>query len=197
MGVVGGESRARPKKWCNSQRRNAAACPRSPPWPRRALFHGKLATQHTRPFHAVICGHGRAGRNRSRLLALTVSSCRPIDRACVDSGCQFHSPSRQRHAVLPQQMGVPALCHVPVVGFNGARVAVVSGVPQHGFADNFVASGFVGAVGGTPLLRLRALSEKTGCNVLGKAEFMNPGQGREGGGSVTRACARDVARRWN
>jgi cysteine synthase A len=30
-------------------------------------------------------------------------------------------------------------------------------------------------VGHTPLIRLRALSELTGCDILGKAEFMNPG----------------------
>lgn len=32
-----------------------------------------------------------------------------------------------------------------------------------------------GAVGNTPLIRLRRASEETGCEVLGKAEFMNPG----------------------
>jgi len=32
------------------------------------------------------------------------------------------------------------------------------------------------AVGNTPLIRLRAASEATGCEILGKAEFMNPGQ---------------------
>ncbi len=32
------------------------------------------------------------------------------------------------------------------------------------------------AVGNTPLIRLRAASEATGCTILGKAEFMNPGQ---------------------
>ena len=31
-------------------------------------------------------------------------------------------------------------------------------------------------IGGTPLIRLRAASEMTGCEILGKAEFMNPGQ---------------------
>jgi cysteine synthase len=36
-------------------------------------------------------------------------------------------------------------------------------------------SGFVGAVGNTPLIRLRRMSEETGCEILGKAEFMNPG----------------------
>lgn len=32
------------------------------------------------------------------------------------------------------------------------------------------------AVGHTPLIRLKAASEATGCEILGKAEFMNPGQ---------------------
>ena len=32
------------------------------------------------------------------------------------------------------------------------------------------------AVGNTPLLRLRKASEETGCEILGKAEFLNPGQ---------------------
>ena len=32
------------------------------------------------------------------------------------------------------------------------------------------------AVGNTPLVRLRKASELTGCEILGKAEFMNPGQ---------------------
>ena len=31
------------------------------------------------------------------------------------------------------------------------------------------------AVGGTPLIRLRKASEATGCEIYGKAEFMNPG----------------------
>lgn len=32
------------------------------------------------------------------------------------------------------------------------------------------------AVGRTPLIKLRRASEATGCTILGKAEFMNPGQ---------------------
>src|SRR5579863_2332841 len=35
--------------------------------------------------------------------------------------------------------------------------------------------GFVGSVGNTPLIRLRGVSEETRCEILGKAEFMNPG----------------------
>ena len=38
-----------------------------------------------------------------------------------------------------------------------------------------ILNGFIGAIGNTPLLRLQALSEETGCEILGKAEFMNPG----------------------
>lgn len=38
-----------------------------------------------------------------------------------------------------------------------------------------VAQGFAGSVGNTPLVRLRGVSEETGCEILGKAEFMNPG----------------------
>ncbi len=34
----------------------------------------------------------------------------------------------------------------------------------------------LGAIGGTPLIRLRKASEVTGCDILGKAEFLNPGQ---------------------
>ncbi|ACI93178.1 cysteine synthase [Afipia carboxidovorans OM5] len=32
------------------------------------------------------------------------------------------------------------------------------------------------AIGNTPLIKLKRASEETGCNILGKAEFMNPGQ---------------------
>ena len=34
----------------------------------------------------------------------------------------------------------------------------------------------IAAIGNTPLIRLRRASEETGCTILGKAEFMNPGQ---------------------
>ena len=34
---------------------------------------------------------------------------------------------------------------------------------------------FLSAVGNTQLIKLRLASEKTGCNILGKAEFLNPG----------------------
>nr|WP_319948686.1 cysteine synthase A [uncultured Shimia sp.] len=39
-----------------------------------------------------------------------------------------------------------------------------------------IASDLAQAVGNTPLIRLRKASEETGCEIYGKAEFMNPGQ---------------------
>jgi cysteine synthase A len=39
-----------------------------------------------------------------------------------------------------------------------------------------VQNGIVEAIGNTPLIKLRRASEATGCTILGKAEFMNPGQ---------------------
>ena len=38
-----------------------------------------------------------------------------------------------------------------------------------------VRDGFTETIGNTPLIRLRRLSEETGCEILGKAEFLNPG----------------------
>jgi cysteine synthase len=38
-----------------------------------------------------------------------------------------------------------------------------------------IKQGFVGAVGNTPLIRLNSFSDETGCEILGKAEFLNPG----------------------
>ena len=38
-----------------------------------------------------------------------------------------------------------------------------------------VSDGFADTVGNTPLIRLRRVSEETGCEILGKAEFLNPG----------------------
>jgi cysteine synthase len=49
-----------------------------------------------------------------------------------------------------------------------------------------ISDGFSGAVGNTPLIRLRGVSEETGCEILGKAEFMNPG------GSVKDRAARAI-----
>ena len=49
-----------------------------------------------------------------------------------------------------------------------------------------VRDGFSAAIGNTPLIRLRRASEATGCEILGKAEFLNPG------GSVKDRAARGI-----
>jgi cysteine synthase A len=38
-----------------------------------------------------------------------------------------------------------------------------------------IRNGFIDSIGNTPLIRLRRLSEQTGCEILGKGEFLNPG----------------------
>ena len=38
-----------------------------------------------------------------------------------------------------------------------------------------IRNGFLETIGNTPLIRLRRYSEQTGCEILGKAEFLNPG----------------------
>lgn len=49
-----------------------------------------------------------------------------------------------------------------------------------------ITHGFAGTVGNTPLIRLRGVSQETGCEILAKAEFMNPG------GSVKDRAARAI-----
>src|SRR4026208_1959861 len=39
-----------------------------------------------------------------------------------------------------------------------------------------IRDGIIEAIGRTPLIKLKRASEATGCTILGKAEFMNPGQ---------------------
>src|SRR6201996_899081 len=42
--------------------------------------------------------------------------------------------------------------------------------------DTAIKQDVIAAIGNTPLIRLRRASEQTGCEILAKAEFMNPGQ---------------------
>ncbi|KAF8993699.1 tryptophan synthase beta subunit-like PLP-dependent enzyme [Cyathus striatus] len=46
---------------------------------------------------------------------------------------------------------------------------------KRGFATHSTVNGLVGAIGNTPLIYLKRLSEKTGSEIFGKAEFQNPG----------------------
>ena len=49
----------------------------------------------------------------------------------------------------------------------------------NGFEDwsvDMVLNSVLDAIGNTPLIKLKRVSEQTGCTILGKAEFLNPGQ---------------------
>jgi cysteine synthase len=48
--------------------------------------------------------------------------------------------------------------------------------PRPGKLKMQIKNGIIEAIGHTPLLKLRRVSAATGCTILGKAEFMNPGQ---------------------
>jgi cysteine synthase A len=60
-----------------------------------------------------------------------------------------------------------------------------------------VRDGFTGTIGHTPLIRLKRASEATGCEILGKAEFLNPGgsvKDRAAMGMIEDAEARGLIR---
>jgi cysteine synthase A len=56
-----------------------------------------------------------------------------------------------------------------------------------------IKNGIIEAIGNTPLIRLKKASELTGCTILGKAEFMNPGQSVKDRAAL--AIIRDAERR--
>lgn len=69
-----------------------------------------------------------------------------------------------------------------------AAAAVVAAVLLRRKYRRGVAADLRDLIGGTPLVRLRSLSEATGCEILGKCEFLNPG-----GSSKDRVAAAIVA----
>jgi len=78
------------------------------------------------------------------------------------------------------------------IGRKGNQSTFLWRVGQHRFPtrlkenDLKFHNGFVDTVGNTPLIRLNGVSEETGCEILGKAEFLNPG------GSVKDRAARFI-----
>ncbi|CEQ41330.1 SPOSA6832_03028, partial [Sporobolomyces salmonicolor] len=59
--------------------------------------------------------------------------------------------------------------------FQAGSAGSVNGVPYLPHPHSLPVNGFIGAIGNTPLIRINSLSDETGCEILGKAEFMNPG----------------------
>ena len=58
--------------------------------------------------------------------------------------------------------------------------------PVRDIAAMQFSNGIVEAIGNTPLIKLERVSAATGCTILGKAEFMNPGPVGQG---PRRACS--------
>src|SRR5918997_6394438 len=67
--------------------------------------------------------------------------------------------------------------HYPTLsGTNFQAEACKRNVNRAGGPGMSMHHGIVDAIGNTPMIRLHCASELTGCTILGKAEFMNPGQ---------------------
>ncbi|KAF2483368.1 tryptophan synthase beta subunit-like PLP-dependent enzyme [Neohortaea acidophila] len=73
----------------------------------------------------------------------------------------------------------PASCPLPIRYASTFSASATEAMNPHGIeiskAQRVAKDGFVSAIGNTPLIKLKKLSEETGCEVLGKAEFQNPG----------------------
>jgi cysteine synthase len=81
--------------------------------------------------------------------------------------------------LLQANFGLPAFLRCGIFPANG--------VTMQGYTN------VIGAIGNTPLIRLKRASELTGCTILGKAEFMNPGQSVKDRAAL--AIVRDAERR--
>src|ERR1051325_5219933 len=77
--------------------------------------------------------------------------------------------SRYRWTLSPQRGGSSERAR------QAYRSAVRDKHPTRG-VTTMIRSDVLDAIGHTPLIKLRRASEMTGCTILGKAEFMNPGE---------------------
>src|SRR6202000_1607100 len=117
-----------------------------------------------------LAGCGTRADSRHRSLHVRGALADQCDRQWgrYPGGCQMD------RRVGPGQAG-------PRAGGNRLRNRTAA----RGFALMDIKDGFTDAVGNPPLILLRRLGDETGCEILGKAEFMNPG------GSV-----KDRAAKW-
>ncbi len=73
--------------------------------------------------------------------------------------------------------------HETLRWFNAGSQSNIEASEAHSMS---IRNGLAEAIGNTPLIRLNHFSDLTGCEILGKAEFMNPG------GSVKDRAARAI-----
>src|SRR5262245_42347898 len=122
----------------------------------QAAFHGalRIPRRQPRPHRARRRAAARAGRV---VLRRALDHGSRVEGGSVAAGGRRPLfPARATQELSPQRLGQGAVLR--------------RGQPWMEIRD-----GFVGSIGNTPLIRLRRVSEATGCNVLGKAEFLNPG----------------------
>lgn len=81
---------------------------------------------------------------------------------------RLFSTSVRSSSSTPSSPSPPFLTSIPEIDSAASHSIAVS-------TAQGVASDFTSAIGRTPLIHLRALSARTGCTILGKAEFQNPG----------------------
>ena len=151
-----------------------------------------------RPAQTVVfyMGLGHLERIVSQLRAHGAPESRGA--AIVEHGTRAEQRVRDRHARGPGSEGTTG--RHPVAGSvdrgrSDAPACNAAVVQRRGSQSNIEANethsmsirnGLADAIGNTPLIRLNHFSELTGCEILGKAEFMNPG------GSVKDRAARAI-----
>lgn len=87
-------------------------------------------------------------------------------------GCQWPIVQSFQVTVLSMLKLVASSCCIVL---TGVFVHIIWRKKRNRNKLNQLESGFPGLVGNTPLIRLESLSKATGCTILVKAEFMNPG----------------------
>ena len=70
---------------------------------------------------------------------------------------------------LPQRKGLIFSPNIPTINKQFGSLS------SHGDFSSSILNGFTGSIGNTPLIKLEKLSKESGCNILVKAEYMNPG----------------------
>jgi cysteine synthase A len=73
-------------------------------------------------------------------------------------------------------------------------VASPLGKATRGEFSLIVSNTILDAIGDTPLIRLNRASDATGCDIYGKAEFMNPGQSVKDRAALQ--IVRDAEAKW-
>src|SRR5579872_5459560 len=89
------------------------------------------------------------------------------------------APDKRRNATLSARCMAAASPRMAESEFGGPAVPcyeLSAGDPLPRKSTMQVQNDVVQAIGNTPLIKLRKVSQATGCTILGKAEFLNPGQ---------------------